>query len=98
MQTITLEEAEKAISTINQTIYDQLSDIDASNGYMDQIYLELHTNSYATVIKFLNVEIWSSEDDCRPYLDNSQTEYISLFDHLTHKVNQLIRTVKVVMA
>lgn len=45
----------------------------------DFLYIEAHTNGYVTLIKFMGLELWNSEDDVRIWKDEETQEDIETY-------------------
>lgn len=73
------------ISEINEEFYNQVQD--------EQIYLDYLTNGYAELIHFMGYEIWNSENDCRPYVDEEKDIRQNLDFYLRVRINEIIKMI-----
>ena len=90
-----LKEIDDAVTKINQDIYESLQE------YMDNPYygalmeLSYHCNGAGTVVEFLGINIWSSEDDERKW-DEAGNEQESLELFLRSEVKKLLELTKLI--
>ena len=70
-----------AVSNINMDLQEDEKE--------DEIYLEIHTNGFCIVVKFLGEQIWSSENEDRNF-DDDANEWEPLEPFLRKKCKDLI--------
>lgn len=78
----TLNNIGKIISHINDELYDQLEH--------DEIYLEMISVGHMTIIKFLGIQLWNSENDERQEIHEEIYEPLEQF--LIDECNKIMIT------
>lgn len=59
----------------------------------DELSVVLSTNGFGTVVEFLGVTIWSSEDDERSFVDDGHMEdYEPLEPFIREQINKMVKT------
>jgi hypothetical protein len=79
---------QEILEEINIEIHDLFRDYEIS--------VELHSNGEMDVITFLGKELWNSEEDYRPYLDEENDTKVDLKLHIYRQVNNLLEKVSMV--
>lgn len=59
-------EIENAVIAIEEDIYN-------SSG-VEYFNLTLITNGFVQIVEFAGIRLWDSEDDCRPYYDDDESD------------------------
>jgi len=82
---ISPEQANYLIADLNQQIYDKI-------GYETVLTFESVFNGYGTIINWCGIQIWSSDDDDRPWLqdETGDTEKSNLKQFIIGKM-QIIK-------
>jgi hypothetical protein len=80
------EEIIKAIERINDKLWEQTND--------ECIYLEYSTNYYYDFVKFLDMVIWSSDNDMRKYIDEENDIQEDLEVYLRREVNKIVDSLR----
>ena len=79
---------QEILEEVNIEIYDLFQDTEIS--------VELHSNGLMDVITFLGKEIWNSEEDVRPYIDEEKDSMIDLKLHIYQQVNNLLEKLSMI--
>ena len=84
----TIDEAIKVIELLNEEIYDVIMNEDMAP-------FELRSIGHANMITFLDIRIWSSEEDEREYIDEPQCEiYEPIEQYLRRKAQEIVNRIK----
>ncbi len=89
----------KLVDDLNILLYEQLE------GFLDSypIYFYYHTDGAVEAIKFLDIQIWNSDNDERrthPIYEDGvvvDEEYEPLRDYINREVNTILRTLSTVV-
>ena len=76
---------ENVVYNINEELYTSSEDFCVENG----IGLEFSTDGYASIIEFMGHVLWSTENDEREYIEETD-DYEPLAPFVRHKFNELI--------
>ncbi len=79
---------QEILEEVNIEIHDLFQD--------EEISAELHSNGFMDVVTFLGKEIWNSEEDFRPYLDEENNIMIDLKLHIYQQVNNLLEKLSMI--
>jgi hypothetical protein len=84
------------IEEINQDLYMMIPDENEEViSFLEETpLLELHSIGYCHVIKFLDVDIWCSEDDERPCINEETGKYMSLEDWIWIRIKEILSLVQ----
>jgi len=74
------------IGRINQDIYEIVGD-EAEDGMFD---LHVEANNWFTTVLILGWQIWSSEDDDRPFVDEHEEEQQDIEEYLRKKIVKIM--------
>ncbi len=80
-------QAEKIVNKINREIFES-NDVDVSV----YCYLHYRSNGQVAEISFLEIELWTSDNDDREYNEKTK-EYRPLEDYLRHRINNIIEEI-----
>ena len=75
-----LSEIEKAVNEIEQEIFEQTGGVEYFN-------VVVMSNGFCTKVKFLDIDIWCSEDDMREEDEETQ-EYEPILTYLCRTINK----------
>lgn len=78
-----VEEVLEVVRKLNDEINENLEEASAT------FYFGMDTDGYSSVVTFMGINIWSSEDDERDFVDNIN-EYEPLIDYLKFEANKMI--------
>ena len=59
----------------------------------EYLNLEMSTNGMVTIISFLGIQLWNSDDDMRSY-DEEKDEYEPLENYLVRAINEELEAIK----
>lgn len=76
------------INKLNCEIYEETQD--------ESIYLDYSTNGFADLIDFCGIQIWSSEDDPRDYINENSEIKENLEDYLRKAIHQKIQILNMI--
>jgi len=85
----------KLIEKINQDLYEKIPDDSDFNHRVTSFIeenppLKFISSGYAHCINFFGMQIWSSENDERPYENEEEDIYIPLEDWIWQEINRVL--------
>ena len=79
------------VEELNCELYDKLE----GSPFADEIYVSYNSIGWGEIVEFLDVQIWSSENDERGYINEGQPDedYEPLKPFLIKRINELCKII-----